>query len=160
MPLRTRVVIGASMQYQYDVFGRLYVLSYVTDEQQKKVPKKSDLVLSVMKESLQAGCAGPPWLCARLLSVEGYWEATSSRARTPGALGCGCMIGQPAADNHYTTTLSRQARKPVVHPPWNGYIYSNEKRRFSLHTFFCRPTKESMKKYNVVDNPTGDDILI
>ena len=110
MTLRTRAVSGASMQYQYDVFGRLYVLSYVTDEQQKKVPKKSDLVLSVMKESLQAGCAGPPWLCARLLSVEGYWEATSSRARTPGALGCGCMIGQPAADNHYTTTLSRQSQ--------------------------------------------------
>ena len=63
-----------------------------------------------------------------------------------GALGCGRMIGQPAADNHYTTSLSRQARKPVVHPPWNGYIYSNEKRRFSLHTFFCRPTKESMSK--------------
>ncbi|HOF14293.1 MAG TPA: hypothetical protein P5547_12630 [Spirochaetota bacterium] len=27
---------------------------------------------------------------------------------------------------HYTTSLSRQARKPVVHLPWNGYICSNE----------------------------------
>jgi len=27
-----------------------------------------------------------------------------------------------------------------------------------LHTFFCRPTKESMKKHKVFDNPTGDDV--
>ena len=97
------------------------------------------------------------WLCARLQmnspSIRGrLLEAYHSRARTPGALGCGCMIGQPAADNHYTTSLSKQARKPVVHTPWNGYIYSNEKRRFSLHTFFCRPTKESMKKDILIYN--------
>ena len=98
-----------------------------------------------------------PWLCACLQpsspSIRGrLLEAYHSRARTPGVLGCGCMIGQPAADNHYTTSLSKQARKPVVHPPWNGYIYSNEKRRFSLHTFFCRPTKESMKKDILIYN--------
>ena len=62
-----------------------------------------------------------------------------------GALGCGRMIGQPAADNHYTTSLSRQARKPVVRPPWNGYIHSNTKGVFLCNTFFCRQTKESMK---------------
>ena len=134
-----------------------FVLSFVTGEQQKKVPKKSALVLSVMIELLQAGCAGPPWLCARLQmnspSIRGrLLEAYHSRARTPGVLGCGCMIGQPAADNHYTTSLSRQARKPVVHPPWNGYICSNGERRFSLHTFFCRPTKESMKKDILIYN--------
>ena len=61
-----------------------------------------------------------------------------------GALGCGRMIGQPAADNHYTTSLSRQAKKPVVRPPWNGYIHSNKKGVFLCNTFFCRPTKESM----------------
>ncbi|HOR93975.1 MAG TPA: hypothetical protein PLZ38_08390 [Spirochaetota bacterium] len=27
---------------------------------------------------------------------------------------------------HYTTSLSRQARKPVVYPPWNGYMGGNE----------------------------------
>jgi len=62
-----------------------------------------------------------------------------------GALGCGRMIGQPAADNHYTTSLSRQARKPVVRQPWNGNIHSNAKGVFLCNTFFCRPTKESMK---------------
>ena len=82
---------GNSKQY--------FVLSFVTGEQQKKVPKKSALVLSVMIELLQAGCAGPPWLCARLQpnspSIRGrLLEAYHSRARTPGALGCGCMIGQ------------------------------------------------------------------
>ena len=122
MPLRTRVVIGASMQYQYDVFGRLYVLSYVTDEQQKKVPKKSDLVLSVMKESLQAGCAGPPWLCARLLSVEGYWEATSSRARMRVHDRAACRR-QPLHDNvvkavtvkHFVLSTTRKLWEQLVH---------------------------------------------
>ncbi|HQL43374.1 MAG TPA: hypothetical protein PL073_05715 [Spirochaetota bacterium] len=79
---------GNSKQYS--------VLSFVTGEQQKKVPKKSALVLSVMIESLQAGCAGPPWLCARLQpvspSVRGRLrEAYGSRARMCGAFGCGYM---------------------------------------------------------------------
>ncbi|GEM_PF-2487191 len=93
---------------------RCFVLSFVTGEQQKKVPKKSARVVSVMIESLQAGCAGPPWLCARLQpsapSIRGrLLEAYGSRARTPGALGCGCMIGQPAADN--TTRHRCQGRR-------------------------------------------------
>ncbi len=42
------------------------------------------------------------WLCARLQpsapSIRGrLLEAYGSRAGTPGVLGCGCMIGQPAA---------------------------------------------------------------
>jgi len=43
MTLRTRVVIGASMQYQYYECVRICVLSFVA--QQKKVPKKSALEL-------------------------------------------------------------------------------------------------------------------
>jgi len=32
--------------------------------------------------------------------------------------------------------------------------------RADIRTFFChrQATKESMKKYNMVDNPTGDDV--
>ena len=59
-----------------------------------------------------------------------------------GALGCGRMIGQPAADNHYTTSLSRQARKPVVRPPWNGYIHSNAKGVFLCILSFVAQQKK------------------
>jgi len=64
------------------------VLSFVTGEQQKKVPKKSACVVSVMIEAKQTGCAGLPWLYARLQpsslpSVEGYWKHT--------AAGQGCL---------------------------------------------------------------------
>jgi hypothetical protein len=72
---------------------KCFVLSFVTGEQQKKVPKKSALVLSVMIEAKQAGCAGPPWLCARLQpsapSIRGrLLEAYGRWAGTPGALRC------------------------------------------------------------------------
>jgi len=73
------------------------VLSFVTGEQQKKVPKKSALVLSVMIEAKQAGCAGLPWLCARLQpsapSIRGrLLEVYGSRAGRYGVLGCGYII--------------------------------------------------------------------
>jgi len=103
---------GNSKQYS--------VLSFVTGEQQKKVPKKSALVLSVMIESVQAGCAGPPWLCARLQpvspSVRGRLRETyGSRARMCGAFGCEYMIRQTAARLLYTTSLSGQAQCNILY---------------------------------------------
>jgi len=45
MPLWTRAVSGTSMQYQYYECVWIYVLSFVIDKQQKKIPKKSVLEL-------------------------------------------------------------------------------------------------------------------
>ena len=94
---------------------RCFVLSFVTGEQQKKVPKKSARVVSVMIESLQAGCAGPPWLCARLQpsapsNCGRLLEAYGSRAGTPGAVGCGCKIGAGAVQ-HFVSSTTRKLWK-------------------------------------------------
>jgi len=43
---------------------------------------------------------------------------------------------------HYTTSLSRRARKPVVRPPWNGYIHSNEKGVFLCILSFVAQQKK------------------
>lgn len=45
MPLWTRAVSGTSMQYQYYECVWIYVLSFVIDKQQKKIPRKSALEL-------------------------------------------------------------------------------------------------------------------
>jgi len=52
--------------------------------------------------------------------------------------------------------LSRQARKPVVRPPWNGYIHSNEKGVFlCILSFVAQQKKVRVKKYDANGNMTA-----
>ncbi|HOM88656.1 MAG TPA: RHS repeat-associated core domain-containing protein [Spirochaetota bacterium] len=87
------------------------------------------------------------------------WGVTAS-IRQPGkdARRIGMRVHDRAAcrRQHYTTSLSRQARKPVVRPPWNGYIHSNEKGVFlCILSFVAQQKKVRVKKYDANGNMTA-----
>ncbi|HOR94830.1 MAG TPA: hypothetical protein PLZ38_12725 [Spirochaetota bacterium] len=83
-------------------------------------------------------CAFHPWKATGSIRQPGR-EARRSRMRVQDRAAC--------RRQHYTTSLSRQARKPVVHPPWKGCNYSNGKGVFlCILSFVAQQKKVCIRK--------------
>ncbi|HQG41421.1 MAG TPA: RHS repeat-associated core domain-containing protein [Spirochaetota bacterium] len=94
-----------------------------------------------------AKCAFHPWKATGSIRQPGK-DARRIRMRVHDRAAC--------RRQHYTTSLSRQARKPVVRPPWNGYIHSNEKGVFlCILSFVAQQKKVRVKKYDANGNLTA-----